>query len=134
MKFYNFDIASYCANTQHLDWQEDLAFRRLLDAYYWRELPLPVSIDECCRLVRAEKPEHTAAVETVLREFFTLEDDGWHIERCDREIFKNRTRSSLNNYQRFRSLVLARDGARCAYCGAEDRPLELDHIFPRSRR
>ncbi len=29
--------------------------------------------------------------------------------------------------------ILARDGWSCQYCGAEDRPLTIDHVIPRSR-
>jgi len=29
--------------------------------------------------------------------------------------------------------ILARDGHRCAYCGAGDSTLTVDHVFPRSR-
>ena len=30
--------------------------------------------------------------------------------------------------------IMARDGYRCQYCGQSDRPLTIDHVFPRSRR
>ena len=29
--------------------------------------------------------------------------------------------------------ILARDGWSCQYCGADDRPLTIDHVIPRSR-
>lgn len=29
--------------------------------------------------------------------------------------------------------IMARDGWRCQYCGAKDRPLTIDHVVPRSR-
>jgi 5-methylcytosine-specific restriction endonuclease McrA len=30
--------------------------------------------------------------------------------------------------------IMARDGWRCQYCGATDRPLTIDHVVPRSRQ
>lgn len=62
------------------------AYRRLLDAYYIREKPLPVDVREVCRLVRAQSKPDRKAVEVVLREFFEAAPDGWRHSRCDREI------------------------------------------------
>ena len=41
-------------------------------------------------------------------------------------------RGTLFGYE-VREYLLAKWGRRCAYCGAEDVPLEVDHIVPRSR-
>jgi uncharacterized protein YdaU (DUF1376 family) len=65
---------------------EDLAYRRLLDAYYLREGPLPSDVVEVARLVRMRS--QLAEVETILREFFALTDAGWRHARCDAEIAK----------------------------------------------
>ena len=86
MRHYAFNVGDYAAATVHLSDAEDLAYRRLLDAYYARELPLPADVDACCRLARASSAASRKAVETVLREFFVLEADGWHQARCDAEI------------------------------------------------
>ncbi|MGZ2484310.1 hypothetical protein ACVITL_002833 [Rhizobium pisi] len=32
-----------------------------------------------------------------------------------------------------REAVMLRDGEVCAYCGTEDGPFDIDHIFPKSR-
>lgn len=34
--------------------------------------------------------------------------------------------------KRLRFFVLERDGFRCTYCNADDKPLEVDHVIPRS--
>jgi uncharacterized protein YdaU (DUF1376 family) len=65
---------------------EDLAYRRLLDAYYLRESQLPPDHVEVARLIRMR--HHTTEVETVLKEFFLLTDKGWSHARCDEEILK----------------------------------------------
>ena len=84
MNYYPFHIGDYAAHTGHLEPMEDLAYRRLLDVYYMRELPFPVDIQITAKLVRMRSM--SADVESVLKEFFILTDDGWRHERCDAEI------------------------------------------------
>jgi uncharacterized protein YdaU (DUF1376 family) len=86
MNFYKHHLGDYSAATAHLSWDEDCAYRRLLDVYYKREAPIPLEIKEVCRLARASTALQKRAVETVLREFFKQESDGWHQRRCDEEI------------------------------------------------
>lgn len=99
MNYYGHHINDYRSATAHLSWDEDAAYRRLLDIYYATEKPLPADIGQVCRLARASKPAQRAAVDTVLCEFFTLEDDGWHNKRCDEEILlaTERARRSREN-------------------------------------
>src|SRR5574343_71534 len=67
---------------------EDSAYRRLIDAYYTRETPLPTDRRACHKLARAQSKDERAAVDYVLDEFFKLEEDGWHQSRCDVELSK----------------------------------------------
>lgn len=90
MNFYPHHIGDYLTATAHLTWQEDCAYRRLLDVYYSREQALPTEIAQACRLVRAASKEEKKAVETVLNEFFVLADSGWTHSRCEEEIVKAR--------------------------------------------
>ncbi len=41
MNYYPFHIGDYAKKTRHLSWDEDMAYRRLIDAYYLHEGPLP---------------------------------------------------------------------------------------------
>jgi uncharacterized protein YdaU (DUF1376 family) len=86
MNFYKHHLGDYAAATSHLSWDEDCAYRRLIDQYYKREAPIPGDIKHACRLARANTPAQRKAVEVVLIEFFTKQDDGWHQKRCDVEI------------------------------------------------
>jgi uncharacterized protein YdaU (DUF1376 family) len=86
VNFYKHHIGDYDADTSHLSWLEDMAYTRLMRLYYRRELPIPGEIHQACRLVRANSKQEKDAVESVLREFFNLEPDGWHNKRCDEEI------------------------------------------------
>ena len=84
MNYFPFHVGDYSSHTSHLDLIEDLAYRRMLDAYYLRECPLPGDIQEVARLIRMRS--HVAEVEAVLREFFTKDAEGWRHARCDEEI------------------------------------------------
>ncbi len=86
MNYYPFHIGDYLAATRHLSWEEDAAFRRLLDTYYTTEKPLPADLRQVCRLVLATAESQRQAVETVLGEFFQLTEFGWVNGRADREI------------------------------------------------
>ena len=86
MNYYAFHIGDYASGTQHLTEFEDLAYRRLMDVYYVSERPLPLDRRQVFRLVRASSQEMREAVDVVILEFFTEENDGWHHKRCDEEI------------------------------------------------
>lgn len=73
---------------------EEGAYRRLLDAYYGRESPLPLDISQCKKLARVTRaPAEHRAVEYVLSQFFDKEPDGYHQKRCDEEIQRFRSKS-----------------------------------------
>lgn len=86
MNYYEHHLGDYAAATAHLSWDEDMAYTRLIRAYYHHEKPLPPDVKDVCRLVRAASLVQKKAVDTVLREFFTLDESGWHQKRCDEEI------------------------------------------------
>lgn len=86
MNYFELHIGDYSAATAHLSWDEDLAYRRLISAYYHHERPIPADVKAACRLIRAATAAQRQAVSTVLNEFFVLRDDGWHQRRCDEEI------------------------------------------------
>ena len=92
MNYYPFHIGDYIAHTAHLDPIEDCAYRRLLDAYYLIEGPLPADVAACARQVRMKA--HLSEVEQVLREFFVLTDTGWSHARCDAEIARMHDKSA----------------------------------------
>jgi uncharacterized protein YdaU (DUF1376 family) len=87
---------------------EDLAYRRLLDVYYMREGVLPADIQQAAKLVRLRSC--AGDVESVLREFFTLTEDGWRHSRCDAEIAKMQDKQ-----EKARASGIASANARKAY-------------------
>lgn len=86
MNYYEHHLGDYAKKTLHLSMLEDGAYRRLIDVYYTRELPLPIDSRELYRLVRAQNKADRASVDAVLLEFFQKKSDGWHHNRCDEEI------------------------------------------------
>lgn len=96
MNFYKHHLGDYAAATSHLTWDEDCAYRRLLDQYYKREAAIPADIKEACRWVRATSAAQRKAVESVLSEFFVLGPDGWRQKRCDEEIAQANLQAETN--------------------------------------
>jgi uncharacterized protein YdaU (DUF1376 family) len=86
MNHYPRHIGDYAAATRHLSLLEHGVYCMLLDVYYQREQCLPPDLRDVQRLAGARSKEEREAVDSVLREFFILRDDGWHNQRCDEEI------------------------------------------------
>ena len=96
MNYYEHHIGDYIKDAAHLTMLEDASYRRLIDAYYTREGPLPADKKECQRLARSRTKGECVAVDLVLDEFFDLREDGWHQKRCDEEIarFQDKSRKA----------------------------------------
>lgn len=86
MNYYEHHIGDYAEATSHLSFVEDSAYSRLIRKYYATEKPIPSDISEAVRLVGAKNRHERNAVEKILKEFFVLETDGWHQQRCDEVI------------------------------------------------
>lgn len=109
MNFYKHHIGDYDQATRHLSFVEDAAYSRLIRKYYAEERPLPAEIKQVQRLIGARTRDEKEAVETVLNEFFTLEDDGWHNKRCDEEIAQANKQAETN-----RRIALEREAKKRA--------------------
>jgi uncharacterized protein YdaU (DUF1376 family) len=86
--WYAFYPGDYRRDTAHLSLLQDGAYRRLLDNCYATGKPIPTHVEQVFRICSAFVPEEQAAVRSVLKEFFTLREDGWHNRRVDRELAK----------------------------------------------
>jgi uncharacterized protein YdaU (DUF1376 family) len=86
VNYYPFHIGDYAAHTQRLSLMEDLAYRRMLDAYYLAERPFTGTAADVAREIGMT--EHVASVEYVLSKFFTCTESGHTHKRCDKEIAK----------------------------------------------
>ena len=86
MNYYSFHIGDYASHTRHLSHLEDLAYRRLIDAYYLSEKPFmgsPADIAKDIGMMSEIEEVHY-----VLSKFFESTDIGWINKRCDEEIAK----------------------------------------------
>ena len=86
MNYFSFHIGDYAAHTSRLSLMEDLAYRRMLDAYYLAERPFNGSSADVAREIGMM--EHIQAVEYVLNKFFTRTETGYMNARCEQEIAK----------------------------------------------
>lgn len=84
VNYYEHHLGDWAAATAHLTWDEDMAYSRLLRAYYHGEQPIPAG--QQYRLARASTPAQRKAVDAVLAEFFTLVDGAYRQKRADEEI------------------------------------------------
>lgn len=85
MHHYPFHVGDYIRATAHLDIVEDCVYRRLIDLYMETEEPIPNETQQVIRRLRLGSSG--LILETILKEFFTLEADNcWHNSRCDTEI------------------------------------------------
>lgn len=84
MHYYKFNVGDYASHTGHLSLIEDLAYRRLLDAAYTSEKPLPKDIHLLSRLIRMR--DYRSEITDVLAEFFEEVEEGWIHGRVLKEI------------------------------------------------
>jgi uncharacterized protein YdaU (DUF1376 family) len=84
MNYYERHLGDYAKDTAHLSMVEHGAYNLLLDRYYATEEGIPQ--DQVYRVTRASKPFEKAAVDAVLKEFFTLVDGFWIKNRVEEEI------------------------------------------------
>lgn len=106
MNHYPHHIGDYAEATAHLSFIEDTAYSRLIRKYYATEKPLPADVKAVQRLVGARTKEERDAVQTILSEFFTLQDDGWHQPRCDAELeryFEKSSKASASANSRWKA-------------------------------
>ena len=85
MHYYQFNIADYRKDTQHLSPIEHYIYRELIDLYYLDESPIPNKTQWVIRRLRLVS-ENQKDIENVLKEFFILEGDSWKHDRIEHEI------------------------------------------------
>lgn len=81
MNYYKRHLGDYAKDTKHLSLLEHGAYTLLLDYYYATEKPIPDG--RCERVAGASTEAERSAVQSVLREFFVLSDEGWSHGRAE---------------------------------------------------
>jgi uncharacterized protein YdaU (DUF1376 family) len=87
----------YLRDTAHLRLDEHGAYIKMLAHYYSTGKPLPANEQELQRICVAFEQRERDAVARVTREFFTLQDDGYHNKRADEELAKRRKLSETRS-------------------------------------
>lgn len=102
----------------------------------WTQVPCG-SLPNDTAIIRAKckvPPKMWPALQPVLmRGWWQAEDGRLYHDTIVLRVIEMLSERNKGSYRRFRSVVLERDGARCAYCGIESSELTLDHIIPRSK-
>lgn len=88
MNFWPRYVGDMQRKTGHLSCAEMGAYDRLLDHVYSTEEALPGDFEACCRIARAMDKHERKAVESVLRQFFSLESGLYVNSRASEEIEK----------------------------------------------
>jgi uncharacterized protein YdaU (DUF1376 family) len=86
MHYYTFNVGDYRRDTAHLSRVEHGIYRDLIDWYYLEEKPIPIETESVSRRLRLDSDADKVALKNVLADFFTLESDGYHHSRIDRDI------------------------------------------------
>lgn len=130
------DTTAFLASTQHLS-DAEVGAQALLLIAMWRspECWLPDDDGLLARITKCSLKRWRQA-RRWLAELWDVRDGRWQ-PRYD---FGEHVDWSLHpcrvidrHWSHTRNLVLSRDGYRCAYCGDECGPFEIDHRNPRSR-
>jgi uncharacterized protein YdaU (DUF1376 family) len=82
MHYYRHHIGDFLKDTGHLSNDQMAVYLRMLWKYYLDEKPLQ---DDCESIAFAMRSDEKT-VNLIFRHFFVLHDDGWHHNRCDKEI------------------------------------------------
>lgn len=86
MHYTKIHWGDYSKDTGHLTPLEHGIYLLLMRVYYTTEKPFPNDSAEVSR--RAGVKAHQDEVDSLLRDFFRLDADGWHHKRMDEEIAK----------------------------------------------
>lgn len=94
MHYYKFNISNWYLNTAHLTLEEEAVYFRLVNHYYDSEQPIPLETQSVIRRLRLGS--YSDIVGLVLKEFFVLQEDGWHHKTCDELLEEYRLTADKN--------------------------------------
>jgi len=107
MNYYPHHIGDFNNATRHLTRIERSIYRDLIELYYDTEKPLTDDIEMICRRILADDEIQVYAVQSILREYFTLTEKGYENARCN-EIIKEYKRNAKNKSKAGKASAIAR--------------------------
>ncbi len=93
MIYWKLHIGDWSKSTVHLSPTDVGCYIRLLNYYYEKEAPLPVSWDHLFRICGSTTAAERTSVRRVATEFFVDHSDGWYHDRANIEIAKAHAKS-----------------------------------------
>ena len=90
MNYYRHFPGDYLRDTIHLSAAQDGMYRRLLDAQYTSEKPLPLDRTLLYATVRANTEDDKTAVESILSQFFIKTRHGFINRRVKKELLRTK--------------------------------------------
>jgi uncharacterized protein YdaU (DUF1376 family) len=90
MNYYERHLGDYARDAGYLSMLEHGAYNLIMDRYYVTEVGIPD--EEKYRIARAQTKDEKKAVDSVLKDFFTLNDGVWTKGRIEEEITKAQTK------------------------------------------
>lgn len=96
MNYYKFHIGDYRKDTMHLTRLEHSIYRDLIDLYYLEEKPIPNETQWVIRRLRLITQEEKDALQSVLSDFFSLENGVFRHKKIDDDLESYRQNSDKN--------------------------------------
>ena len=96
MHYYQFNIGDYRRDTTHLSPIEHYIYRTLIDWYYLDEKPIPKKTQVVMRRLNLAFDEHENSLKNILDDFFIEKDDGFYLERIEKDIVKYQNQIKKN--------------------------------------
>ena len=97
MHYYDFHIADYRKDTQHLSPIEHYIYRSLIDWYFLDESPITQNNPTVIRrLSLGSTPDAEALINGVFADFFELKDGFWHHRRINSMLADYHARADVN--------------------------------------
>lgn len=99
MHYYQHNIGDYRRDTSHLSMLEHGAYRLLMDWHYLSEEPIPKETNEVYRRLSARTEDERVAIQTVLKDYFEIGENGYFQGRCIAEIdaYRAKAKRAMTN-------------------------------------
>lgn len=95
MKWYKFNVDQFLDDRRHFNDEEELAYRRLVDAYFVTEKPLPLHMVDLLSLTGTSP----ASTKSVLEKMFVMTKLGWGNSEFDKAIARHQHQRKINQTQ-----------------------------------
>lgn len=114
----------YERKTSDLSLLQRGAYSELIRHYYMIGGPLPANAVQLHRVCRCTDVAEQDAINYCLQRYFRIDEDGWHHDRCDKEIAKSREISEKRSKSAFK--MHAQKDKKCDASAHANAPAKAD--------